>query len=135
MTISALLLLPSGNALAASEYDKCIKEVNSLKAEETSSCSGFSYIFNPSRCFATRKALKAYTSTDKCKKIGIIEMGDLNTPINKPKADLNSPADEIKSEPHVLNTTCDKLKDENVLLREENNRLKTENEQLRKTGK
>jgi hypothetical protein len=72
-TLSALLLLLSGTALAGTGYDRCIKEQNALKTQEASDCSGFRYLLNPSACFATQKALKGYTSTDKCRKIGIAE--------------------------------------------------------------
>ena len=80
LTVSALLLLISGNVLAGSEYDRCVKEEKSLKAREASACSGFSYLVNPSGCFATQKVLKEYTSTGKCKGIGIAEGVDFSPP-------------------------------------------------------
>ena len=141
MIVSISVLLISGNVLAGSEYDKCIKEENTLKAEVSGNCSGFSYTFNPSGCFATRKALKKYISTDKCKKIGSAEQVDFNappvTPAAKPgsidktanaspddakKPDLSAPEQE---------STCEQLKDENQRLKAEIIRLKTENAQLR----
>ena len=144
MTVSALFLLLAGNVLAGSEYDKCIREENALKAEESGNCSGFSYIFNPNGCFAAQKALKKYTSTDKCRKIGIVEHVDLSAPpvasAAKPgsidKIGSVSPVD-VKKPEHTLpqqEGTCEQLKEENQRLKAEISRLKTENEQLRKTG-
>ena len=142
MTVSAFVLLISGNVLAGSEYDKCIKVENTLKAEESSNCSAFSYTFNPSGCFATRKALKKYTSTDKCKKIGSAEQVDFNAPPVIPAAKPGSigkigsvnPVDVKNTELTApqQESTYDQLKDENQRLKAEIIRLKAENEQLRK---
>ncbi|NVN98049.1 MAG: hypothetical protein HXX17_01915 [Geobacteraceae bacterium] len=134
-----VLLLMSGNVRAGNEFDKCIQDEKSLKAEETSSCSGLNYVFNPNACFATRKELKKYTSTDKCTKIGIVENVDVKTPPVAPveqvkakdQVDINKAAPEIQSH----KSYCEQLKDENILLKEEVYRLIVENEQLRKTGR
>lgn len=80
LTVSALLLLISGTALAGSGYDSCIKEEKALKAREAGECHGLRYILNPSACFATQKKLKEYTATDKCRKIGLEEQVDFNAP-------------------------------------------------------
>jgi hypothetical protein len=142
LTVSALLLLISGNVLAGSEYDRCIKEEKSLKAREASACSGFSYLVNPSGCFATQKALKEYTSTGKCKEIGNAEGVDFSSPPVIPTkkagstgtAGTVSPAAVKKSEREVPQpeSSCEQLKDENARLRAEVSRLKAENERLRK---
>jgi hypothetical protein len=141
MTVFAFVFLMSGNVLAGSEYDKCIKEENALKAEESSNCSGFNYTFNPSACFATRKALKKYTSTDKCKKIGITEHVDFNIPAvipvaqpgNIEKIGSDTPAEVKTPELRALQqeSTYNQLKDENQRLKAEIIRLKTENQLLR----
>jgi hypothetical protein len=144
LTLSALLLLISGNVLAGSEYDNCVKEQNTLKTEEASNCSGLNYLFNPSACFATRRVLKEYISTGKCKKIGISENVNFSVPPVIPakkagsvsKVDGVNPAVVKKPESEVpqQESTCEQLKDENTRLKTEINRLKAENEQLRKTG-
>lgn len=143
LTVSALFLLLSGNVLAGSEYDRCIKEEKSLKAREADACSGFSYLVNPSGCFAIQKTLKEYTSTGKCKKIGVAEGVDFSTPPVMPmkktgsgKADSVSPTAVKKSEPEVpqQESSCEQLKDENARLKAEINRLRAENERLGNTG-
>jgi hypothetical protein len=142
LTVSALLLLISGNVLAGSEYDRCIKEEKSLKAREASACSGFSYLVNPSGCFATQKALQEYTSTGKCKEIGIAEGVDFSPPPVVPTKKAGStgtvggvspvavkkPERELPQE----ESSCEQLKDENARLKAEVNRLRAENERLRK---
>jgi hypothetical protein len=139
ITISAMLLLISGNVLAGSEYDKCIQEENALKAEEASNCNGFSYVFNPSGCFATQKTLKQYTSTDQCKKIGIAENVDLTISLVVPAKQVStgSPVVVNKSGAEILaqESTCEQLKAENVLLKIEIKHLKAEIEQLSNTEK
>lgn len=144
LTVSALLLLISGNVLAGSEYDNCMKEERSLKAREVGACSGFSYLVNPSGCFATQKALKEYTSTGKCKKIGIAEGVDFSPPPVIPTKTAGStgtvsgvsPAAVKQSELELpqQENSYEQLKDENARLKVEINRLKAENERLRKTG-
>jgi hypothetical protein len=158
LTVSALLLLISGNALAGSEYDRCIKEEKYLKAQKTSQCSGFRYILNPSACFATRKALKEYKA-GKCRQIGIAENVNFSTPTTIPEKKRIIPASvsktesngntgnvtsvnrvesviEKKTETEVQQheSTIEQLKEENARLKSEISRLKSENEQLRKTG-
>lgn len=144
LILSALLLLISGNVLAGSEYDNCIKEQNTLKTQEVSNCSGLNYLFNPSACFATRRVLKEYISTGKCKKIGISENVNFSVPpvIPAKKASSVSSVDGVnpaavktsESEVPQQESTYEQLKDENSRLKTEINRLKSENEQLRKTG-
>ncbi len=144
LTLSALILLISGNVLAGSEYDKCIKEQNTLKTEAVSNCSGLSYLFNPSACFATRRVLKEYISTGKCKNIGISENVNVSVPPVIPakkassvgKVDGVNPVAAKKPESEVpqQESTYEQLKVENARLKTEISRLKAENEQLRKTG-
>jgi hypothetical protein len=125
----------SGNALANSEYDKCIKEEKDLKMQEAIECSGLRYLLNPSGCFATRKTLKDYSS-GKCKKNGMIESVDFNSNkiVQENKIITNSSFDPKKAEikvPQQVNMN-DQLKEENARLKAEISRLKAENEQLRK---
>ena len=144
LTVSTLLLLISGNVLAGSEYDRCVKEEKALKAREASDCSGLSYLVNPSGCFATQKALKEYTSTGKCRKIGIAEHVDLSAPPVTPAKKTGSvgnvgtasPVAAKKAELEVpqQESSYEQLKDENARLKAEINRLKAEIERLRKTG-
>lgn len=136
LSVTFLFLLISANAFGGSEYDKCIKEENALKAQEANDCSGLSYLFNPSGCFATQKLLKKYTATEKCKKIGVAENVDFNTPAVIPVKKVND-VNPVAVKKSVHESThneigCEQLKDENLRLKEENNRLKAENEQLRK---
>ncbi|KAB0670367.1 hypothetical protein F6V30_09445 [Oryzomonas sagensis] len=146
LPLSVLLLVLSGNALAGSGYDRCIKEQDALKKKEAGACSGFSYLLNPSACFATQKALREYTATDKCNKIGSAENADSGVlPVVPAKQAVSggnggggNPAVEVKKPEPVAphpESTCEQLKDENVRLKAEINHLTTENEQLRKTGK
>lgn len=144
LILSALLLLISGNVLAGTEYDNCIKKQNALKTQEASNCNGLSYLLNPSACFATRKALTEYTSTGKCNKIGITENVNFSVPPVIParnpastsKVDGANPVAVKKSESEAppQESTYEQLKDENSRLKTEINRLKAENEKLRKTG-
>lgn len=139
VSLSTLLILMTGNVHAGNEHDKCIKDENSLKAEEVNNCNGFNYVFNPNACFTTRKELKKYTSADKCRKIGIAENVDFKTPLVAPaeknkvknQVDPSNPVPQVQS----LKSACEQLEDENVLLKDEINRLKVANEQLRKTGR
>lgn len=146
LSLSSLLLVLSGNALAGSGYDRCIKEQDALKKKEAGACSGFSYLLNPSACFATQKALREYTSTDKCKKIGSAENADSGVPpvipakqaVNDANGGGGHPVVEVKKPEPVAphpESVCEQLKDENSRLKKEIIRLTTENEQLRKTGK
>jgi hypothetical protein len=142
LTVSALLLLTAGTALAGSEYDRCIKEEKALKVQEAGDCSGLSYLLNPSACFATQKALKEYTSTGKCKKIGIAEHVDFSAvPViqekksgSVSKAGVAGPAVVKKAEAEVARQegSCEQLKDENARLKAEISRLTAELEQYTK---
>lgn len=125
LTMSALLLLVSGNVWAGVEFDKCIKEEKNLKRQEAGDCSGLAYLLNPSACFATQKKLREYLSTGKCKNIGITENVDFSIPPDIPvkKAGL---------EAALQKSGCEQLKDENTHLKTEISRLKAENDQLRK---
>ena len=148
LTVSALLLLISGSSLAGSGYDSCIKEEKDLKTRETGECRGLRYLLNPSACFATQKKLKEYTTTDRCRKIGVAEKVDFNAATVVPekkfssvstasnagsvgiisKPGVISPITVIKAEPAVPQqvSTCEELKDENARLKAEINRLTTE---------
>ena len=153
LTASALLLLISGNSQAGSGYDSCTKEEQALKTQEASECHGFRYLLNPSACFATQKKLKEYTSTDKCRKIGLAEKVDSSAPPVIPekkvtaitttttgsadsvgKTGVVSPLAVIKTEPAVPQPelTCEQLKEENARLKAEVSRLTAELEQYTK---
>jgi len=156
LTVSALLLLASGTALAGSGYDGCIKEEKALKAKEASECHGLRYILNPSACYGTQKALKEYKA-GKCRQIGTAENVDFNAPAVIPEKKSSSPGSTSKtgsagttdSAVNVGNVdvkkvetdvpqqepTLEQLKEENARLKAEISRLKTENEQLRKAGR
>lgn len=68
LLVMALLLQAPAVVLAGSGYDACQAEEKRLRAEEAQKCSGASYIFNPSDCFNTRKALGPY-SRGKCREV------------------------------------------------------------------
>jgi len=68
LLVLVLLLLTPAVVLAGSGYDACQAEEKRLRAEEVQKCSGASYIFNPSDCFNTRKALGSY-SRGKCREV------------------------------------------------------------------
>lgn len=151
LIVSVLLLLISGTALAGSKYDECIKEEKSLKTREASECHGLRYLLNPSACFATQKRLKEYTSTDRCRKIGLAEKVDFSAPpviperkfssvstvsntgsvVNAGNTSAVSPIAVIKTESSLplLESTCEQLKEENARLKAEISRLTTELEQ------
>jgi len=136
LTLSTLLFLMSGNALAVS--DRCIKEENTLRTQEASQCSGLRYILNPSACFATQKDLKEYTS-GKCKKIGSVENVDFSAQTVIPERKIISVSSvnqkKVQTEVPQQESTIEQMKEENARLKAEISRLKAENEQLRKAGR
>jgi hypothetical protein len=138
LTVLALLLLISGTALAGSEYNRCIKEENALKAQKAVQCSGFRYLLNPSACFATQKALKEYAS-GKCKKIDSVENADFSTQKviqeNKIISDADTKQMKVEIEVPRQEATYEQLQEENERLKAEVGRLKAENAQLRKAGR
>jgi hypothetical protein len=150
LIVSAVLLLISGNALAGSSYDECIKKEKAMKAQEADDCSGLKYLFNPSGCFATRKALKEYAA-GKCRQVGVTENVDFNAPKIISEKKVPSPVNTISSVPVISGAdvsekkeisekplqefTLEQLKEENVRLKAEISRLKKENDQLRKGGR
>lgn len=159
LTVSALLLLISGHALAGSEYDRCIKEEQALKAQKTGQCSGLRYLLNPSACFATQKTLKEYKA-GKCRQIGVTENVDFNAQAVTPEKKSSSSGSisktgstgsvittnsaenvgivtvkKVETDVPQQETTLEQLADENARLKAEISRLKTENEQLRKAGR
>jgi hypothetical protein len=147
---SALLLLIPVTALPGSRYDECVKEEKALKAQQAGDCSGLKYLLNPSACFVTQKALKAY-SGGKCRQIGIEEKVDLSAPKAVPEKKNHPPASTVSTVPVAGNSgvsvkkevhevpqqeyTVEELKEENARLKVENNRLRMENDQLRKAGR
>jgi len=137
LAVTVLLLLSAVNALAGSEYDKCIKEEKALKADEASQCSGLRYLLNPSACFSTQKALKEFTS-GKCKKIGISENVEFNVQsvIQEKKVidSANTRQQKVDTGLPQQESTFEQLKEENARLKTEISHLKAEIEQLRKTG-
>ncbi len=161
LIVSILLTLISGNALAGSEYDKCIKEEHVLKAKEAGYCSGLRQLLNPSGCYATQRVLKEYEA-GKCRQIGLAENVDFSTQAvitekkSAPVASVNKDGSSVnagtagsvatvstvdrgtvkRSEAEVpqQKITLDQLKEENALLKAEIIRLKSENEQLIKAG-
>ena len=141
--ISAALLLP-GHVLAASGYDACVQEENTLLAQEKERCSGLSYLLNPSGCFSARKALKAQQG-GKCR--DIIRAGEIKAAPIPPSAPPTVPT-PAQTAPAPARTTdaaeepasgteqeCYRLKAENVRLRAEIERLRAEIEQLGKRQK
>lgn len=148
LTMSALLLLASGPALAGSGYDGCIKEEKALKAREAGDCHGLKYLLNPSACYVTQKALKEYTSTGKCRNIGIAEGVDFTArPVMPEKKAASGAAAEKaggvnttgavtvkKSAPEApqQELTLEQLRDENARLKAEVSRLTAELEQFGK---
>ena len=151
-----LLIVMSGQVLAGSGYDTCIKEEKALKAKETVECNGLRYLLNPSACYGTQNALKEYKS-GKCRQIGISENVDFNvqpaTPEKKAaaagSASTTSNKDSVsnvsktesvgtvatkKADPEVQNQepTFEQLRDENTRLKAEISRLKAELEQFGK---
>ena len=144
LTIGALLLALPVSGLAGSEYDRCIKEEKILKDREAGDCSGLSYLFNPSGCFATRKALREYTP-GKCRDIGKAEHVEfsIQAPVSEKKrgatsrvitaaTPVNDTADRVETEMVPQLISLEQLQDENARLKSEVKRLKSENEQLKK---
>ena len=159
LTLSALLLLLSGTALAGSGYDSCIKEEKALKAKEAGECSGLRQLLNPSACYGTQKALKEYKA-GKCRQIGTTENVDFNARAAIPEKKSStsgsagntestgsasttvSPGNvgivtekKIDTDVPQQETTFEQLKEENARLKTEISRLKAENEQLRNAGR
>jgi hypothetical protein len=140
--IFAALLLP-GHLLAASGYDTCVQEEQTLRAQEKDRCSGLSYILNPSGCFAAQKALKAHRE-GKCR--DIVRAGETKAPVPPaapppvPAPALTAPAPPrtagAAKEPGTgTEQECDRLKAENARLRAEIERLRAEIDQLGKRQK
>lgn len=73
ITVIALMTVFAGSfAFAGSGYDSCRQEEKRLRLDEADQCSGWGYIFNPSACFNTRKALAPYAG-GKCRAIAVSE--------------------------------------------------------------
>lgn len=70
--ISFILMIITIDASAGTGYDNCLREEKALRSRESGACSGMSYLFNPSGCFATQKDLKDYDK-GKCRAIGLSE--------------------------------------------------------------
>ena len=85
----AVLLLPA-YVLAAAEYDACVQEEKTLRAQDKDRCSGLSYLLNPSGCFAVQKAIRAYNN-GKCP--GIIRAGNIQPAPNPP---MSPPAETTR---------------------------------------
>jgi hypothetical protein len=147
---SALLLLIPVTALAGSRYDECVKEEKALKSQQAGDCSGLKYLLNPSACFATQKALRAYAG-GKCRQIGTEENVEFSTPKAVPEKKNLPPASTVSTVPVAGNSgvsvkkdihevpqqeySIEELKADNARLKVENNRLRMENDQLRKAGR
>jgi hypothetical protein len=72
LAVGASLSVAAHPALAAGGYDACVQEEQRLRASETEQCNGVGYLFNPSACFNTRKALLPY-ARGKCRDIAVAE--------------------------------------------------------------
>jgi hypothetical protein len=155
LIVFVLLILFSENALAGSDYDKCIKEEKTLIAQEASECHGLRYLLNPSACYATQKALKEYKA-GKCKDIGSAEgvdftvkpvipekktsigntaekAGSVNTDIVNSFGSVSTvPVKKSTPETPQQEPTLEQLKEENARLKAEVSRLTSELEQFGK---
>lgn len=138
LTISALLLSISALALAGTGYESCITEEKLLKEREAADCSGLNYLFNPSACFATQKALREYAS-GKCRQIGISEDVAASLLLEKPVKNVNGLCSVIQrkgdAEVTPQGRTLEQLEEENARLKAEISRLSAENELLRKADR
>ncbi|GFE58962.1 septum formation initiator family protein [Geobacter sp. AOG1] len=137
LALVAMVLLPSGSALAGDGYDRCVREEKVLRAEVVDSCSGVRYLFNPSGCFAAQKAVKEYDN-DRCKKIGEAEKVTAPSPpataaTPEKKAGAGADPAQAESKPAVPRQESDveQLKAENAQLKVEIARLKAEIAQLK----
>ena len=135
LALVAMVLLPSGSALAGDGYDRCVREEKALRAEVVDSCSGVRYLFNPSGCFAAQKAVKEYDN-DRCKKIGEAEkVTSPSPPAAVPEKNVGAGVGltQAESTPAVPRQESDveQLKAENAQLKAEIARLKAEIAQLK----
>ena len=133
LALVAMVLLPSGSALAGDGYDRCVREEKVLRAEVVDSCSGVRYLFNPSGCFAAQKAVKGYDN-DRCKKIGEAEkVAAPSPPAAVPEKKVGAGPAQPEDKPAVPRQESDveQLKTENDQLKAEITRLKAEIIQLR----
>lgn len=162
--ITALLslsILLTGHALAATDHEICVQEMNTLAKREQDRCSGLSYLLNPSGCFAAQKALKVHQS-GRCREI--VKTGEVRPemqppsppptdapPVRSPPA-LPAPDPKPPAEPPHAETPpatspapsaasgegsgavkeCGQLRAENARLTAETDRLRAELELLRK---
>jgi hypothetical protein len=138
----AFTCLTGTDCRAAAGYDACLQAEKNLRAEEAEQCSGMSYIFNPSACFNTRKALAPY-SAGKCREIAageglIVKPAESARPaavMPPPKSaaavvaepSVNEPLPKIHpAEAAVPATEIEQLRSEVAALRAELGRLKEE---------
>lgn len=70
--VMMVMVLVAAEGWCGAGYDACQQEERLLRANEAEQCSGVGYIFNPSACFNTRKALTPYTK-GKCRTIAATE--------------------------------------------------------------
>lgn len=131
---STLVVAP---AIAAGGYDVCRQEESRLRAAEAEQCSGMGYIFNPSACFNTRKALVPY-GKGKCRAIaagegesgvgaepvkpaeGAAMVGEARQPVRQTPVATTPPPTELEQ----LRQDVDELKTALKRLQEEMARLK-----------
>ena len=62
-------------ALAGGDSGGCRAEESRLRSLEAEQCNGFGYVFNPSACFNTRKALRPYQE-GKCQALKPVTGGE-----------------------------------------------------------
>lgn len=62
LALTALIIILAVPAAAATAQESCIEQQKALRADAVDSCSGLSYLFNPSGCFIAQKALNAFDS-------------------------------------------------------------------------
>jgi hypothetical protein len=116
----ALAVLAAGTALAGSGYDRCLGEEKELRAREADRCSGLAYTFNPSACFAARKALAPYDS-GRCRAIGREENVQPQEPAPAAAEKASARREPSREELAAENA---RLKEENIRLRQEIDRLR-----------
>lgn len=117
---TVFILMAAFTGWCAAADETCIQEKKLLLEKEAGQCSGLPYIFNPSACFNTRKALSAYS---KACPGGSVPTSAVTTS-NKPDA-VSEPQQQHQAQP------SDAAPAENISVVREIAQLKSDLSQLR----
>jgi hypothetical protein len=90
-----VVVLLAGGAWGAADRETCQGDLKLLRSAEAEQCSGMSYIFNPSACFNTRKAISSLNS-ERCGQPAVTAV-PASSPVDQPAPAKPGPA--VKESP------------------------------------